>query len=117
MGNYSNELGQIHFVVDISETTSVTEGLYGIFSRDLDFIENEDYFRKSTLKKGYDNEADRIVIEYMDKHLISNKKQLEKAVEYMAKQIFSNVNQYQEYDTSVLKVSDDLYSVAVSYTF
>jgi hypothetical protein len=117
MSNYSNDLGQIHFVIDISETTSITEGLYNIFSRDLDFIENEEYFRKNTLKKGFDNEADRIVIEYMGKHLISNKKQLEKAVEYMAKQIFGNYNQYQAYDTSVLKISNDLYSVAVSYTF
>ena len=117
MSNYSNELGLIHFVIDISETTSVTDGLYSIFSRDLDFIENEDYFRKNTLKKGYDNEADRIVIEYMGKHQISNKKQLEKAVEYMAKQIFGNFNQYQDYETSVLKIDKDLYSVAVSYTF
>lgn len=117
MGNYSNELGQIHFVIDISETTSVTDGLYSIFSRDLDFIENEEFFRKSTLKKGYDNEADRIVLEYMGKHQISNKKQLEKAVEYMAKQIFDNVNYYQDYETSVLKIDSDLYSVAVSYTF
>ena len=117
MGNYSNELGQIHFVVDISEATSITDGLYGIFSRDLDFIENEDYFRKNTLKKGFDNEADRIVIEYMRKHQISNKKQLEKAVEYMAKQIFGNYNQYEAYETSVLKIDKDLYSVAVSYNF
>ena len=117
MGNYSNELGQIHFVIDISETTSITEGLYNIFSRDLDFIENEEYFRKNTLKKGFDNEADRIVIEYMGKHQIANKKQLERAVEYLAKQIFGNVNQYQAYDTSVLKISNDLYSVAVSYTY
>lgn len=117
MGNYSNELGQIHSIIDISETTSVTEGLYNIFSRDLDFIENEEYFSKNTLKKGFDNEADRIVIEYMGKHQISNKKQLDKAVEYMAKQIFGNLNHYQAYDTSVLKISDDLYSVAVSYTF
>jgi len=115
MSNYSNELGQIHFVIDVSETSSIREGLYSIFSNDLDFVENEEYFRKNTLNKGYKDEADRIVVEYTANRNIRNKKELEKAVEYLAKQIFGQINYYQDYNTSVLKIDKDLYSVAVSY--
>lgn len=115
MGNYSNELGQIHFIIDISEVSSITDGLYRIFSGDCDFTENEEYFRKNTLKKGYDNEADRIVLEYMHDHKITNEKQLDKAVGYMAKKVFDNDSYYRDYDISVLKIDDEVYSVAVSY--
>jgi hypothetical protein len=115
MGNYSNELGQIHFVIDVTALSSIRDGLYSIFSNDCDFTENEEYFRKNTLKKGYGNEADRIVVEYTAKRNIRTERDVEKAVEHMAKAIFNNSNYYRDYTTSVLKIDKNLFSVSVSY--
>ena len=117
MGNFSHQLGQVHFVIDVSQLSSIREGLYSIFSHDCDFIENEEFFRKNTLKKGYQNEADRIVVEYTANRNIRTEKDLEKAVKVMTKALFEKDSYYSHYETSVLKIDRDLFSVSVSYTY
>jgi hypothetical protein len=115
MSNYLNELGQIHCVVNINEWPSVMEGLLNVFSNDLDFTMNEEYFRKNTLKKGFENEAHRIVLEYAGNHKITNEKQLNKAFNHMVEKVFGNDSHYRDYKTNVFKINDELYSVAISY--
>lgn len=44
---------------------ATTEDLENLF--DLDFIENEEYYRKDTLSLGYANEADRVIVENTDR--------------------------------------------------
>ena len=117
MGNYSNTLGQIHFAVNINNDLSLSDGLYNIFSCDADFTDNEEYFRKNTLKKGYKNEASRIISEYLVKHMITNKKQLDKAVQHMANLIYSDNSFFRSYDANVISINDELYSVAISYVY
>jgi len=117
MSNFSNVLGQIHFVVNINDNLSLSEGLYNILNCDADLTENEDYFRKNTLKKGYDNEASRIISEYLVKHKMTNKKQLDKAVQHMADLVYSNDSFFRSYDTNVISINDELYSVAISYVY
>lgn len=117
MSNYSNQLEKIHISIDITDINSLLNGLYSIFENDNDFIENEEYFRKDTLQRGFDNEAQRIVLEYMSKNKISNLKQLTKAVEHLANLVFGNDTYYRDYTTSVLNIKDNLYSVSIAYVF
>lgn len=39
----------------------------GVLENDADLSENEEYFRPTTIKLGYESEADRIVKEYIKK--------------------------------------------------
>lgn len=116
MGNYNNNLDLIHFNLSIASDKSKQEGLLQIFDYDLDFTENEQYFRKDTLKKGYENEAHRIVAEYMEKTPIDNLDQLVTAVTYFASKIFANTNYYDGYTVSVRQFDNKNFSVAVAYT-
>ena len=75
MSNVKAELGYGHDVIDIQNLREVYDILYSILSVDNDLIENAEYFRKDTLELGYDNEAERLIIEALDKEgkLTSNK--------------------------------------------
>lgn len=116
MGNYSNQIGLIHFTLCTSNKEYIKEGLYNIFAEDLDFVENVEYFRKKTLKLGYRNEADRLVDEYMQKHKkINTLSSVMNAVDKLAAKVFNNSNQYSEHKVSVEQISDNLFSIAISY--
>jgi hypothetical protein len=118
MSNYNNSLGLIHFQIHTKYHTDIKEDLLKIFSHDSDFTENENYFRKGTLEKGYLNEADRLVSEYMSKHRkLDNLKKVTTAVEKLAKKVFDNRNYYDCYDVSVNEIDDYNYSVAIAYYY
>jgi len=118
MGNYNNQLGLIHFQLHTMYEGDIKEGLHQIFSHDLDFIENVDFFRKDTLKKGYRDEAYRLVSEYVDKHRkLDTLKKVTTAVEKLAKKVFGNVNYYEHYEVSVDEVDDYTYTVAIAYYY
>jgi hypothetical protein len=118
MGNYSNQLGLIHFQLHTMYDGDVKDGLLQIFSHDLDFTENVDFFRKDTLKKGYRDEADRVVSEYMTKHKrLDNLDKITAAVEKLAKKVFGNTNYYDCYEVSVDEVDDYTYTVAIAYYY
>jgi len=118
MGNYNNSLGLIHFQIHTKYDSDIKEALLQIFSHDLDFVENVDFFRKDTLKKGYLNEADRLVAEYMSKNRkLDNLKKITDAVEKLANKVFGNVNYYEHYEVSVDEVDDYTYTVAIAYYY
>jgi len=116
MGNYSNEVGLIHFTLSTKYDSDIKESLYLIFSHDLDFIENEDWFRKNTLKLGYKNEAERLVAEYLKKNSrLDNISKVTSAVDKLAGHVFNNSNYYSEHQISVEEIDENLYSVAIAY--
>lgn len=118
MGNYSNQMGLIHFTLSTKYDSDIKEALYLIFQHDLDFVENEEYFRKNTLKLGYKNEAERLVSEYMKKNgRIDNISKVTRAVDKLAKYIFDNSNYYSEHHISVEEIDDNLFSVAIAYAY
>ena len=114
MGNYSNNLGLIHFTIHTKYKNDIKDALYLIFSHDCDFTENEDAFRKNTLKLGYRNEADRLVSEYVSKHKLDNLKNVTKAVDKLSSKVFDS-SYYMDYTVSVDEIDDNIYSVAISY--
>lgn len=75
MGNLSNQLtsGKVKISLDPGK---IEQGLYELINFDLDFTENEEYFREDTLSLGYSNEADRLVKEHIAENKITNKKEL-----------------------------------------
>jgi hypothetical protein len=75
MGNLSNKLesGKVRISLD---SDKIEQGLYELINFDLDFTENEEYFREDTLLLGYSNEAERLAKEYATERKITNKKEL-----------------------------------------
>ena len=53
-------------VIECVDSKPTKESLLDLFF-DLDFTENVEYFRKDTLKKGFNSEAERIVTELVKK--------------------------------------------------
>lgn len=117
MSNYSNQLGLIHFTIRTDYDSDIKEALYQIFSRDLDFTENEEFFRRTTLKLGYKNEAERLVSEYVFKHdRINTLGKVERAVEKLAAKVFKS-DFYQDYQTSVEIIDNNEFSVCIGYIY
>lgn len=118
MSNYSNKMGLIHFTLSTKYDSDIKDALYNIFSHDLDFTENVEYFRKNTLKLGYNDEADRLVTEYLKKNnRIDTLSKVTRAVDKLSKYIFDNSNYYSEHHISVEEVDTDLYSIAIAYGY
>ena len=117
MSNYSNQLGLIHFTLSTKYDSDIKDALYLIFQHDLDFVENEEYFRKNTLKLGYKNEAERLVSEYVSKHRIDNISKVTRAVDKLAAKVFDNSNYYSEHHISIEEIDDNLFSVAIAYGY
>lgn len=118
MSNYSDRLGLMHFKLSTSSKMAIRDGLIKIFDADSDYTENEEYFRKTTLKMGYPNEAHRVVAEYMNRNTsIDDLKSVTKAVNKMADKIFKNYVYYADYEVSVYKISRDEFSVSVAFTY
>ena len=87
MSNLSGSLNTFTVEIDLKNSK---EGLVKLFDADADFTENEEYFRKDTLKLGYENEAERVVAEYLKKQKVTNQKELCKAIKFFTKKIFSS---------------------------
>lgn len=75
MGNLSNSLTQEKVRVSL-RPEMLEANLIRLISFDLDFSENEEYFREDTLSLGYENEAERVVKEYLAENKVTNKKEL-----------------------------------------
>jgi len=90
MSNCKAGLNLNTFWVNIRKESDVVNSLKSLLEVDCDLTENESYFRDDTIKLGYENEAERIVAEY-----ISNKG-LPKTL--------------QEYKDAVTKVSESISS-------
>lgn len=75
MGNLAGQLttGKVRISLDPDK---IEKGLYDLINFDLDFTENEEYFRMDTLSLGYENEAERLVKECVAENKITNKKEL-----------------------------------------
>jgi hypothetical protein len=110
-------MGLIHFQLFTKYNSDIKEALYLIFQHDCDFTENEEYFRKNTLKLGYKNEAERLVDEYVNKRKIDSLSQVTRAVDKLAGKVFDNSNYYSEHHISVEEVDDNLYSIAIAYGY
>jgi hypothetical protein len=102
--------------MDTNNDEDIKESLYQIFSRDLDYTENDEYFRKNTLKLGYKDEADRLVSEYIRNHSrIDSLPKIERAVKKLADTVFDK-NYYRDYQYSVERVNRNIYSVSIAYS-
>jgi hypothetical protein len=75
MGNLSNALTTEQVRISL-DPDKIKSGLYDLISFDLDFTENEEYFRSDTLSLGYENEAERLVDEYLKEFKINDKESL-----------------------------------------
>jgi hypothetical protein len=81
---------------------------------DLDFTENEEYYRKDTLKKGFKNEAERVVAE-LSKEDLSPIELIEACIE---KQIKSSGFYKEHYiRTHTIDDSGDLEKIIVSIAY
>jgi hypothetical protein len=87
MGNLRNEIGLIVFNVSKNCNAINERTLIPAFNEDLDFIENEDYFREDTLDLGFENEAERVSKEIFDECVVSNYSEAE-LLEAMVKKLF-----------------------------
>jgi len=117
MGNYSNQMGLIHFTLSTKYNSDIKEALYNIYLHDCDFTENEEYFRRGTLKLGYKNEAERLVDEYVNKHKIDSLSTVTRAVDKLSAKVFSNSNYYSEHQISVEQIGDNLFSIAIGFAY
>jgi hypothetical protein len=115
MGNYSNELGLLHFTLSTANETTTREGLLYMFDADMDFTQNEEYYRKNTLKLGYINEAHRVVAEFMEDKTIETLTDVISAITYLSAKVFGNQTYFRQYEISVNEFDTKTYSVAISY--
>ena len=113
MSNYTNKLNVHKVVMSTRTPESTAKGFEEILGFDLDFTENEEYFRKDTLKKGFRNEAHRIASENTKKP-VKDQADLENRVnEILGKVFFSQY--YQDWEYVVVPMVDDDYTVVVTY--
>lgn len=89
MGNLSGQLttGNVRISLDPGK---IENDLYGLISFDLDFTENEEYFRMDTLSLGYENEAERLAKEFVAERKITNKEELFDCCQEMLGMVFDS---------------------------
>lgn len=113
MSNLSETLN-IHKVVMSTRTTeSTAEGFEELLSFDLDFTDNEEYFRRDTLKKGFRSEAHRIAVENT-KTQVRDPEDLDNRVQKILSKVF-NSSYYGDWEFVVVPMVDDEYTIVVSY--
>lgn len=113
MSNYTNALN-IHKVVMSTRSQETTaKGFEELLEFDLDFTENEDYFRKDTLKKGFRSEAHRIAVEKTKKP-VKDQADLENRVNDILGKVFLS-QYYGDWEYVVVPMVDDEYTVVVTY--
>ena len=120
MSNCKSGLGYIHQIINITKYTEVYDILYDILSCDGDLIANEGYFRETTLKLGYSNEADRIITVAMDKYRIDGDEIKLNEQDYieLCNNIFNHISDqeyYGECDSGFITVADDMISTLFIY--
>ena len=113
MGNLVNALGNQSAIIKLENPE---EGLIELISFDLDFTENEEYFREDTLELGYKNEADRLVKEYLAKNQIKNKEDIEECCSYLLGEVF-NSNYYGDYTLDVVELKNKSFKVITTYQY
>jgi hypothetical protein len=87
MSNCKAELNLHHQWVNVTNENDVLESLKSLLNVDNDLTENEEYFRKKTLKLGYENEAERIVKELLDGKTINTIESFKQIAKKVAKHI------------------------------
>lgn len=117
MSNYNKKLNQIHFILDTSSKEKIKTGFYNIFSQDCDFTENEEYFREDTLSLGYKDEADRLLSEYLFGKTFNTLKSVETMVDKLCSEVFANDCFYGAYESDVIRIDNNLYSVSIGYIY
>ena len=114
MGNLAGQLttGKVKISLD---SDKIEKGLYGLISFDLDFTENEEYFREDTISLGYENEAERLSKEYVAERKISNKEELFDCCQELLGMVFDS-SFYGEWDLDVFESKNkNEYVVFYSY--
>lgn len=89
MGNLSNQLGNQKAIISI-DPKRIKMDMVKLLSFDLDFTENEEYFRDDTLELGYENEAERIVDEYLSLNRVVNKQDLFRCCDELLTKVFDS---------------------------
>jgi hypothetical protein len=113
MSNYSNTLNIHQTVISTRSQESTAKGLEELMSFDLDYSENEECFRKDTLKKGFRSEAHRIAAEKTKKP-VNDQSDLESRVNEILAKVF-NSSYYGDWEYVVVPMVDDEYTIVVSY--
>lgn len=116
MGNLSNQLGTQKVLVSV-EKDKMEQGLAELLSFDLDFTENEEYFREDTLSLGYENEAERLVREYTAENEVKTKKQVFECCDALLSKVFDS-SYYGNWTLDVTESRNDgEYIVYVTYQY
>lgn len=89
MGNLSNQLASFKTEVSL-EPAQLERNLIDMLDFDLDLTENEEYFREDTVSLGYENEAERLVKEYLASNTVSNKKELFECCDEILTRVFDS---------------------------
>ena len=58
---------EVKLIAVLLDRNNVKEAVMNILSHDMDFIENEEFFREDTLELGFENEAQRVAEELSQK--------------------------------------------------
>lgn len=113
MGNLQNGLNTHKVVMSARSTETTADGIEKLIGFDLDFTENEEYFRKDTLKKGYRSEAHRLAVENTKKP-VKDQSDLEGRIHRVLSKVFDS-SYYGDWECVVVPMVDDEYTVVVSY--
>lgn len=115
MSNCKSDLGVNHQIVNIKNEEEVKEALLSLLNSDNDLTENEEYFREDTLGLGYENEAQRIVDEYIkEKGIPNSPESFEEAANKISDSI-SDQEFYGECDLDVIDLQDGRVSMVFAY--
>lgn len=115
----SNHGNNAHLIISRVDKGGINENsLQEILEHDSDFGENEEYFRKDTLKKGFENEAQRVSAEIFKKHkkVDDESEQLEAMVNDLFK-VNNFIGQSGHYGDHTFKIieTDFEFIVVISY--
>jgi len=113
MSNYANTLSIHKVLLSTRSQESTAKGLEELIAFDLDYTDNEEYFRKDTLKKGFRSEAHRIAYEYT-KRPVKDHSDLENRINLILTDIFDS-SYYGDWDYVIVPMVDDEYTIVVSY--
>lgn len=113
MGNLINAIGKQSAVIDLNHPE---EGLYDLISFDLDFTENEEYFREDTISLGYDNEAERLVKEYLKENELKNQKDVFECCSNLLEKVF-NSSYYGDNTLDVIQITKTKFKVITTYQY
>ena len=114
MGNLAGQLTTGKVKISLVRD-KIEKGLYDLISFDLDFTDNEDYFRMDTLSLGYENEADRLAKEFVAERKITNKEELFDCCQELLGMVFDS-SFYGEWNLDVFETKNkNEYVVFYSY--